>query len=167
LRLDTKIDNEIGRLDTVNRNNQAEQKKIVEEGREMDYEIRQLKKKVIFSALKKGRVNFDGLITFDTIDVNVGDGLQANGKFIAPESGTYGFTFSGVTGIEKSFTMVKVYKDGNEHHVISDANKADILNNINGSWMMKLAKGQVVHLDVTNGTLMLPVFHGNLLMLDE
>ena len=116
---------------------------------------------------------FDGLISYDTIDENYGNGLQYDGKFIAPESGTYGFTFSGRTGNEKSTTGVRVYKDGNFHHYIWDGNAADDYNNINGSWMMKLAKGQVVHLEVTkNGKLeadsYVPViFTGNLLMLDE
>ena len=129
-------------------------------------------KKVIFSARKTIEENFDGLITFDTIDVNIGDGLQEDGQFIAPESGTYGFTFSGTTGYEKSGTIVSVYKDGNEHHYIHDGNVADCNNNINGSWMIKLAKGQVVHLEVTIGKLTAysdtpVIFTGNLLMLDE
>ena len=134
-------------------------------------------KKVIFSARKTSGDEFDGPITFDTINVNIGGGMQSNGKFIAPESGTYGFTFSGVTVFEKSVTTyVMVHKDGNFHHYIYDGNVKGVNNNINGSWMMKLAKGQVVHLDVTVGSLyvetstasIVPViFTGNLLMLDE
>ena len=93
--------------------------------------------------------------------------LHSNSK-----SGTYGFTFSGVTGYEASATQVQVFKDGNEHHVIYDGNEADNCNNINNSWMMKLAKGQVVHLTVTDGKLYATshfpvIFTGNLLMLDE
>ena len=62
-------------------------------------------KKVLFSARKTIDEEFYGTLTYDTIDVNVGDGLQANGNFIAPESGTYGFTFSARTGFGKSETM--------------------------------------------------------------
>ena len=129
-------------------------------------------KKVIFSARKTIEENFDGLITSDTIDVNIGGGMQSNGKFIAPESGTYGFTFSAVTGSKKFSTYVSVFKDGNFHHDINDGNVEDYNNNINGSWMMKLAKGQVVQLMVKTGKLFanshIPViFTGNLLMLDE
>lgn len=128
-------------------------------------------KKVIFSAWKTSGYSFNGSITYDTMDVNIGGGMQSNGEFIAPESGTYGFTFSGVTGFEKSVTYVKVFKDGNFHHDIYDGNVADYGNNINSSWMMKLAKGQVVHLDIT-GKLYADsesqvIFTGNLLMLDE
>ena len=131
-------------------------------------------KKVIFSVRKTSGGDFDGPIIYDTIDVNVGDGYQSNGKFIAPESGTYGFTFSAVTGREESTTWISVYLDGNlyAHHWIYDGNEANEFNNINSSWMMKLTKGQVVHLTVTYGKLSTyfaytVTFTGNLLMLDE
>ena len=133
-------------------------------------------KKVIFSARKRGGGDFTGLVSYegraDTIDVNVGGGMHSNGKFIAPESGTYGFTFSAVTGREESTTWINVYLDGNlyAHHWIYDGNEANEFNNINSSWMMKLTKGQVVHLDGGKlfATINTPViFTGNLLMLDE
>ena len=129
-------------------------------------------KKVIFSARRTSGGSFNGTIAYDHIDVNFGGGLQSNGKFIAPESGTYGFTFSGTTGSAKSSTSVRVYRNGHGHHYIWDGNDEDPFNNINGSWMMKLTKGQVVHLDVTGGYLFansaFPViFTGNLLMLNE
>ena len=129
-------------------------------------------KKVIFSARKRGGGSFDGPITYDTIDVNVGDGMQSNGKFIAPESGTYGFTFSGVTYDKKSYPKVEVYKDDYSHHYIYEPNVSDYHKKINSSWMMKLAKGQRVHLWVSIGKLSacsaFPViFTGNLLMLGE
>ena len=131
-----------------------------------------LQKKVIFSARKTSGFAFDGSITYDTINVNVGGGMQSNGEFIAPESGTYGFTFSAVTGDEKHVTRVLVYKDGLFTHYIYDGNEANEFNNINSSWMMKLAKGQRVHLTVTDGKLYAfssstVTFTGNLLMLDE
>ena len=130
-------------------------------------------KKVLFSARKKTEGKFHGKLTYDTIDVNVGDGLQANGNFIAPESGTYGFTFSGLTASLKgreTWTAVEVYKDGNHHHVIFRGNPGHSANNINSSWMMKLAKGQVVHLELyiqKKGAELSVIFNGNLLMLDE
>ena len=134
-------------------------------------------KKVLFSARKKTEGKFHGKLTYDTIDVNVGDGLQANGNFIAPESGTYGFTFSGLTGGGMAYgvggnntsTLVKVYKDGNLHHDIFEGCPGHSASNINSSWMMKLAKGQVVHLEVTRNDEdeISVIFNGNLLMLDE
>jgi len=138
----------------------------------MDTVVRKMSKKVIFSARKTSGSNFNGPITFDTIDVNIGGGMHSNGKFIAPESGTYGFTFSALTGSGKSHTFANVYKDGNFQNYIYDGNSAGNHNNINSSWMMKLAKGQVVHLEVEFGKLYatlqnLVIFTGNLLMLDE
>ena len=129
-----------------------------------------LQKKVIFSARKTSGFAFDGSITYDTIDVNVGNGMQSSG-FIAPESGTYGFTFSGVTDDKKLTTKVAVYKDDYSPHYIYEGNY-DYHTKINSSWMMKLAKGQAVHLEVDSGKLYasskFPVnFNGNLLMLDE
>ena len=46
-----------------------------------------------------------GPLAYDAIDINIGGGMQSNGKFIAPESGTYGFPFSAMTGFGKSETM--------------------------------------------------------------
>ena len=136
-------------------------------------------KKVLFSARKT--IGNDGILVYgqliyDAIDVNVGDGLQANGKFVAPQAGIYGFTFSAAT-IGESMVTVNVYKDGILHHKILEGFSTGYSkeNNMNSSWMMKLAKGQVVHLEVTAGNLFvlsegseIPViFTGNLLMLDE
>merc|ERR1712029_317768 len=106
-----------------------------------------IQKKVLFSARKKTEGKFHGKLTYDTIDVNVGDGLQANGNFIAPESGTYGFTFSGLTASvngRETLTGVTVYRDDGKFNDIFRGNPGHSANNINSSWMMKLAKGQVV-----------------------
>merc|ERR1719367_1289164 len=99
--------------------------------------------------------------------------MQSNGKFIAPEDGTYSFTFSAVTGDTRShqYTIVRVLDQNNNiHNSIFD--NAGFLNNINSSWMMKLAKGQFIHLNVSFGKLKAGsdrpiIFTGNLLMLDE
>ena len=132
-------------------------------------------KKIVFAARKTSGYDFSGRITsYDIVDINEGAGFdQQSGKFRAPEGGTYFFTFSGMTsGYPKSVTRVRVYKDGSEHHYISDANKADTGNNINGSWMSSLSKGEEVHLEVTGGKLRASsnrpvIFTGNLLKLDE
>ena len=130
-------------------------------------------KKILFAARKTSGDNFDGEITYDIVDINEGAGFnKRTGKFRAPEGGTYFFTFSGMTGGDKSVTNVRVYKDGSKHHLIADGNHADTLNNINGSWMTSLSKGEEVHLEVTYGKLVansaVPViFTGNLLKLDE
>merc|ERR1712062_23522 len=107
------------------------------------------------------------------MDVNIGGGMQEDGKFIAPEDGTYSFTFSAVTRDTNphQHTIVRVLdQNGNIHNSIFDS--AGLYNNINSSWMMKLAKGQVIHLNVSFGKLTAGsdrpvIFTGNLLMLDE
>ena len=130
-------------------------------------------KKIFFAARKTSGDNFDGAITYDIVDINEGAGFdQQTGKFRAPEGGTYFFTFSGLTSNSKSSTYVRVYKDGSLHHVIADENEAAFGNNINGSWMTSLSKGEEVHLQVTAGKLWADsyqpvIFTGNLLKLDE
>ena len=55
---------------------------------------------VIFSAERTEGGNFDGLITFDNSNINVGDGMDyQNGRFITPITGVYSFTLSGITGM--------------------------------------------------------------------
>ena len=132
-------------------------------------------KKIVFAAYKGPSPggSFDGEITYDIVDINEGAGFDIQtGKFRAPEGGTYFFTFSGSSGSDYSVTYVGVYKDGSLHHIISDDNDAATYNNINGSWMTHLSKGEEIHLKVTVGELFaysdFPViFTGNLLKLDE
>ena len=55
---------------------------------------------VIFSAERTEGGNFDGIVTFDTSNINVGDGMDyQNGRFITPMTGVYSFTLSAITGI--------------------------------------------------------------------
>ena len=126
-------------------------------------------KKVFFALRKSGEHSkFSGRINFDTTaDVLEGITEMTSSTFIAPLDGAYGFTFSGTTGDEKSATRVQVYKDGIKHHQIYEGNATDTLNNINTSWMMRLTKGQKVHLEVVDGSLyirdyMPVIFTGNL-----
>jgi len=140
----------------------------------METMLAKIEKKIVFAARKTSGDNFDGEITdYDIVDINEGAGFdQQSGRFRAPEGGTYFFTFSGVTGSPKSVTYVGVYKDGSLHHDIADGNGADTNNNINGSWMTSLSKGEEIHLEVYGGKLFASsdwpvIFTGNLLKLDE
>ena len=130
-------------------------------------------KKVFFAAYKTSPGNFDGEITYDIADINEGAGFDKNsGTFRAPEGGTYFFTFSGSTGMEKDLTRVYVYKDGSLHHDIYEGNLVDTGNNFNSIWMMKLSQGEEVYLEVIRGKLFADsedpvIFTGNLLKLDD
>ena len=130
-------------------------------------------KKIFFAAYRTSGGDFSGTITYDIADINEGAGFNKNtGTFHAPEGGTYEFTFSGISGTETSWTRVFVYKDGSLHHYIVDGNDADTFNNINSSWMMKLAQDEEVYLKVFGGKLHAisdypVIFTGNLLKLDD
>ena len=141
-------------------------------------------KKIFFAARKTSPGgSFDGtptqtrvggaITSYDIVDINEGAGFdQQTGKFRAPEGGTYFFTFSARTGEVKSYTSVRVNKDGSPHHYIYDGNAADTYNNINGSWMTSLSKGEEIYLSITRGKLWASstnpvIFTGNLLKLDE
>jgi len=130
--------------------------------------------KIFFEARKTSGGSFYGEITsYDIADINEGAGFdKQTGRFRAPEGGTYGFTFSGVTGSLVSSTTVRVLKDGSWHHYIVDHNSAGTGNNINSSWMLQLSKGEEVHLNVYEGKLYATsntpvIFTGNLLKLDD
>jgi len=177
---DTRLETRIGEHDTRIGGHDTKIEKLQETDTRLetrigghDTKIEKLQKKIFFAARKTSGGHFDGAITYDIVDINEGAGFdQQSGKFRAPEGGTYFFAFSGVTGTSKSLTYVRVYKDGSQHHVIVDDNVADTGNNINGSWMSSLSKGEEVHLRVYTGKLYANsnwpvIFTGNLLKLDE
>ena len=99
-----------------------------------------------------GNVNDD--LTFDIVDINIGDGFdRTSGFFTVPVSGIYKMSFSGQSGYDKfDFTRIRVYKNGyNQFYIYdgNDAEKADI-NNISYTWIMKLVKGDKVKLYSSN-----------------
>ena len=117
-------------------------------------DIVSFQKNVLFCVRKTNGYNFDGLITYDVVDVNIGSAMSINsGIFVAPEAGTYEFSFSGVTMSGRCQAKILVYKDGIVQHIIYDGNFNTPYNNIKSSWMMKLAKGQKIYLKITQGML--------------
>ena len=122
--------------------------------------------------MKKKGGNFGGLITFDHIETNEGGGFNGRtGRFRAPVAGLYGFSFSGVTSSDISWTRISVVKDEKLHHYILDGNGSGH-NNIGGSWMIKLGRGNEVYLKLENGNLYAAPtdfvhFTGQLLKADE
>ena len=84
---------------------------------------------VFFSAQKTdGSGDISGVLTFNQVEGSGFDG--ATGKFHAPEAGTYGFHFSGLTGNESSEFRLHVFKDGRKHHDIYDGNRQNGYNNV-------------------------------------
>ena len=71
------------------------------------------------------------------------------GTFTAPEDGYYVFGFKGATGRHsKSWTVVHVYLGNTWKSQISDGNQSDSSNNITGTWIWALRKGESVRLKV-------------------
>ena len=98
--------------------------------------------------------NIEGQIAYNRVEVNEGNGFNKfNGRFTAPVSGIYAFTFSGISGNERSWTVVNVYKNNRLNHEMLDGNKAGDYNNIGESWIMKLRRGDQIYLEVAHGKL--------------
>merc|ERR1719323_2361596 len=73
---------------------------------------------VAFNAVKRRGGNFNGLITFDSADVNLGESFNpSSGEFVAPHTGNYYFSLSGVTGTNKGVTTISVSRNGEVFYV--------------------------------------------------
>ena len=110
-----------------------------------------LKTKVIYNAKKTEGFNVRGDLTFDRVDINIGDGFDgSSGIFTVPVSGIYKMSFSGQSGYNKFVaTSIWVYKNGVLILDIwdsNDAEKADV-NNVSYTWIMRLVKGDEVKLN--------------------
>ena len=67
--------------------------------------------KVIFNADRETSFKDKGTITYSSVDVNVGSGMNTNGIFTAPVSGIYYFHFHGVSqGTQNNY--INLYHDG-------------------------------------------------------
>ena len=99
-----------------------------------------------------GNVNDD--LTFDIVDINIGDGFdRTSGFFTVPVSGIYKMSFSGQSGYDKiDFTFIGVYKNGFEMFGIFDSNEAEKAdeNNVSYTWIMRLIKGDELRLNSDN-----------------
>ena len=103
-----------------------------------------------------------------------------SGKFKAPISGFYFFSFSGMAYDKDSylFTQVKIYKNGETYTFLEDYNgkKGDGVDGydyqsrtIASSWSSKLVKGDTINLQVSNGQSYVDsdvkiIFNGQLMM---
>ena len=116
---------------------------------------------VIFSAQRTQGKNFDGWVTFDQANVNVGEGMDfLHGKFLTPASGIYSFTFSGITGYtQTSYTTIDVLKNGIQaFKILHDArgqnqNSGGKGNNLSYSWMLDLKANDVIQLYISHNAM--------------
>ena len=106
---------------------------------------------MIFNAKKTiGGNNFKGYLTFDRVDINIGDGLDGtSGIFKVPVTGIYKMSFSGQTAWNKiSANQIHVIKNGSDMFYITDGNWGEKAgaNNLSYTWIMKLVKGDELKL---------------------
>ena len=118
-----------------------------------------MNEKVIFAAVRtsSGDIN-SGTITYDSLTTNIGNGMDAStGKFTAPTSGLYMFTFSAVSATANTAEVTFiVYKNSTRIFLIDDEeDKKSGANerNIAYSWMFDLSMGDTVHLSMGSGGL--------------
>ena len=110
-----------------------------------------LNTKVVFNAQKTDNLgNVKGDLTFDRVDINIGDGFDgSSGIFKVPVTGIYKMNFSGQSAdVFIDFTRIRVYKNGSLMFYIYDGNDAEKgdENNLSYTWIMRLAKGDELKL---------------------
>ena len=114
-----------------------------------------LNTKVIFNAQKTEEGNAGGYLTFDQVDINIGDGFDgSSGIFRAPLSGIYRMSFSGQSAAYIiDYTQIMVYKNGYPIFFITDGNEAEKAdgNNVSYTWIMRLVKGDELKLASVHG----------------
>ena len=83
-----------------------------------------MNEKVIFAAVRtsSGDMGSSGTITYDSLTTNIGNGMDAStGKFTAPTSGLYMFTFSGISASKNTAEVtIQVWKNDSRIFVIDD-----------------------------------------------
>ena len=120
-----------------------------------------MNEKVIFAAVRTSSGDMgssSGTITYDSLTTNIGNGMDAStGKFTAPTSGLYMFTFSAVSANKNTAEVtIQVQKNGSRIFVIDDEeDKKSGANerNIAYSWMFDLSMGETVYLTMYSGGL--------------
>ena len=126
-----------------------------------------MNEKVIFAAVRSSSGNLDsGTITYDSLTTNIGNGMDAStGKFTAPTSGLYMFTFSGISASKNTAEVtIQVWKNDSRIFVIDDEeDKKSGANerNIAYSWMFDLSMDDTVSLVMGSGGLHTDSVHDN------
>ena len=107
--------------------------------------------KVFFAVTKTGGGNFEGAITFNNKDLDIGDGFDwDSGVVTVKNPGVYRFTFSGTSdfGLYDG-TLIDVLKNDDSFFFFGDQNVKGEGNNLSYVWMMELNQGDTVALHST------------------
>ena len=107
-----------------------------------------LQTKVIFEARRTTAMWGSGTISFNKVEINIGDGFHGS-EFTVPIDGIYKLTFSCP---ELGRNTVKLFKNGDYEMIIMEEwNTDDVDGNIQSSiWMMKLVKGDKLKLKASD-----------------
>ena len=102
---------------------------------------------MIFNAKKTEAGHAQGVLTFDQVDINIGDGFDgSSGIFKVPVSGIYKMSFSGQSAHNRNidYTNIAVYKNASLMFNIYDSNEPEQAdgNNVSYTWIMRLVKGE-------------------------
>ena len=116
-------------------------------------------KKVIFSAVRDaapgGKISAGSIITYNRLVRNVGNAMNINnGRFTAPISGIYYFSFNGLTDPSDYYIYIGVLKNDVKQFEFYDDNRSRNYNtkeNLSYSWTIVLRENDRVHLRVNNG----------------
>ena len=114
--------------------------------------------RTIFHALKTEKSGnsfaFSGDIKFDELPINVDNGFNAqNGIFVAPRTGYFVFSLSGMTMKSGTDTTISVLKNGNLNFKITEGESKHNHDNVAYSWMEPMTTGDTLKLVVTQGKL--------------
>ena len=122
--------------------------------------VQLLNTKVIFNAQKTRNNVASGYLTFNQVEINIGDGFnQSSGVFTAPIGGIYKMSFSGITGVAENSGStsgwVNVHKNELSMFGIYDLDntygeETYVGRNLAYTWMMKLIKGDKLKLNSYN-----------------
>ena len=106
--------------------------------------------KALFSAYKASGSDFDGIVTFDSVDIDTDNQMdKESGVFRCKIPGTYLFTFSGATG---STDLVRVEVNVNNIKKFRIYDKDETTGaNLSYTWTLQLSVDDQVRLKVDYG----------------
>ena len=105
--------------------------------------------KAFFSAYKNSGENFDGIVTFDTVDIDTDNQLdKENGVFTCTIPGTYLFTFSGGAGTKGQDT-IGVYVNDVRKFKFQEEDESFV--SLSYTWTLELSVDDQVQLKVDAG----------------
>ena len=106
--------------------------------------------RIVFSAIKNSGSNFNGLIIYNKVPINIGSGMnRGSGTFVAPRTDLYVFSVSALSGIATGHLIISVLKNGRCMLKIADGKVLNGQNNIAYNWIDHMKKGDTLKLTIT------------------